>query len=836
MWGHLSQRDPPQATTATCRGRTLWRSAARGAILLLALAGSTLWPQDSADPKAIFQKLNEASIDPSQVYVIRNAKIVRDRVSLYLNRGVIGFLTSVRGEVTGAYFAGDGEVLLMPPDPIEKFSLKYFTRSAILEEQFTAVYLRFTDKTAGELITMAARPEPGEPLQTAGFASEWDPIVRELSPRYSARILMDLLGDRAKPCFNAYVFGAHLGVFQVEVDDRMPEAVRVWAVRQSQTGTFADLWCSFPSQKSRQKAATPGRGPFRVKSYKIDTRIDADNSLGGQAELEIESGSASDRVISLDLSRQLHVDEAHDEAGRRLTVFENPSPQETEGVRRSSDWIVVVLDHAQPVGRSFRLQLSYHGNVITDVGNGVLYVGDRGSWYPNLGLTNRALYDLKFHFPDRLTLVATGERVEERENGGWKHSHWISRQPIAVAGFNLGAYHWRERKAGSITVEAFATREVEADLEKRNVLLESMTELMGRRGGGIELRGPLVARPAPPLDPAALLDRVTDVAAETVTRYESLFGPISSSRLAISQIPGHFGQGWPGLVYLPTLSFLPRGARLRLGFDSKSERISDELTLAHEIAHQWWGNEVGWQTYRDQWLSEGFSTYSAVLQMATGKDGERKLHELLQNYKADLLSKTLQGDTIESGGPIVLGQRLSNSLNPNGYPNIIYKKSCWVIHMLRCLMSESTPGRDERFIKMLRDFLVRYKGQDPSTQDFIRHAEKYMTPSMDLEHNRELDWFFDDWVYGTGIPTYKLGVNVRRTAPKKYIAEGTIEQSGVPAGFEMPVPVVAHYSKERKSRLGWVVVGDTGGKFRFTVPEKPARLTIDEDSILAVVK
>lgn len=326
------------------------------------------------------------------------------------------------------------------------------------------------------------------------------------------------------------------------------------------------------------------------------------------------------------------------------------------------------------------------------------------------------------------------------------------------------------------------------------------------------------------------------LAAGAVRHFETLFGPFPYPGLAVSQVPGYHGQGWPGLIYLPTLLFLSESERTRMGLSGKKEEELTEVALAHEIAHQWWGNEVGWQTYHDQWLSEGFASYASVLHLAREKDGGRRVHELMQNYKQDLLAKTEKGDTIESGGPIWLGRRLSNSLNPDGYANIVYKKSCWVIHMLRALMTDTTTGSDERFFRMLRDFLAAYRDQYPSTQDFILYAEKYMTRDLDLEKNRRLDWFFADWVYGTGIPTYKLEARTRRLTAQKYIVEGTIEQSGVSPEFEMLVPLTAVYGKDSKTTLGRVNVGAGGGTFRFTTTRKPAHVAIDEDAILAVVE
>jgi hypothetical protein len=804
--------------------------------LFCVLASSALWAQEAVDPVKLFRQLDDISIDPAQIYVLQEAHITRDRVNFYFNRGFIGFLTPVNGEITGAIFAGDGEVLLMPPDTAEKRSLAYFTQSPILEEKFTSVYLRFTDETARELLARARPADPDDYEQPGDFVEHWNPVVRRLNSGYSPRILQDLLGGRDKPFFHAYLQGVHLGIFQVSVDERLPEAVRVIAMRRSHGMAYVDAWCSFPSRRSAARLEALLVGAAQVRTYKIDTRINLDHSLEGRAELELESHSGSDRVLVFELSRLLKVTEINDEEGRAPVLLQNTSGEGSDAAGRGNDWMLVVLPAPYPVGTKFRLNFAYVGSVVTEVGNGVLYVGERGSWYPNRGLSPRGVYDLTFHYPEHLTLVATGDRVEEKTAAGWKLSRWVSRAPIPVAGFNLGAYESRARRVGNTLVEAYAAREAESSLARRHAATQPPSEVLIQHSAHGDVAVGIIPKPVLPLDPAALLDRVAEDAAAAVQYYESIFGPFPYPRLAISQIPGYYGQGWPGLVYLPTLSFLPESERARMGMDGKAQGYANELAMAHEVAHQWWGNNVGWQTYRDQWLSEGFATYAAALLLAREKDGDRKFRMLMQGYKDALLSKNEKGETIESGGPMLLGQRLSNSLNPQGYDNIVYKKACWVIHMLRGLMTDPATGSDERFFRMLREFLNAYRGQYPSTQDFIRHAEKYMTRELDLEKNHRLDWFFAEWVSGTGIPTYRLNANTRSLAPRKFVVEGTIEQSGVPPDFEMLVPVTATYAKDRKVPLGRVVVTANGGRFRFTTSRKPVRVGIDGDAILAVVR
>jgi len=824
------------------------------------------------DPRQLLEQLDAVSLDPTQIYSLRDAQITRDGLKFYFNRGFVEFFTPVAGEITGAVFSGDGEVLLMPPNAAERQSLAQFTQTAILEERFLSLYLRFTDHTAQELKARAERPDPEDPEQPGDFAFHWAPVVRNLAPQSSLRVLQDMLGARDRPAFYARIGGVSLGTFEAIDDGRALEAVAITAASQVAGKSYANVWCSFPTRTSGARVSDPAWREILVRSYKIDTRINADNSLEGHAQLEIESRSDLERLFSFELSRSLKVLEVKDGQGRSVTFFQNPSLEESEAAERGNDLVAVVLPSPHPVGERYRLDFTYLGNVISNVGNGVLFVGAHGSWYPNRGLAPQSQYDLTFHYPDHLSLVATGRLVMEDSSEGWKNSHWISEGAFPVAGFNLGAYDRVTRKVGSTTIEVYASKGAETSLEQRHAAHQPPDRVVTQNFGG-SVRVEVMPKVAQPLAPAALVDRVAQHAGDTVRLFELLFGPFPYPRLAISQIPGDFGQGWPELVYLPTLYFLPSETRSELGFNTKSEELQNRLLLTHEIAHQWWGNEVGWKTYHDQWLSEGFATYAAALDLAHEKDGDRSFRALLQSYRDNLLAKNKDGKTIESGGPIWLGERLNTSLNPMGYNSIVYDKACWVLHMLRMMMRDSSPdgetraspsrpsrqpGRgpssanaaassslpaggsavtieaNEKFFKMLRGFVVAYRDQNPSTEDFARFAAKYMNPAMDLDHNGRLDWFFDDWVRGTGIPTYTVEATVRAAA-NRFVVEGTIQPSNVRPEFEMLVPVVTQSGKV-KTLLGEVPVTDAGGHFKFVTNSKPSHVTIDDERVLAVVK
>jgi len=788
--------------------------------------------QGPPEPLELLKQLNSITVDPAQVYVIRNAHLKRARLDLYLNRGFIALMTPVQGEVTGAVFWGDGEALMVPPNRAEKRNLAQFTQEPILDEKFDSAYMRFTDQTGRELMAASRKPDPDDPEQPGPLGEVAAAASQAVELEISARILTDFLGDRSHPYFFARVKGDNLGVFDIVDDERLSEPFTVGSLRKAGPRTFADVWCSFPTQERPVNADGWQLAPAKVLAYKLDTRIQPDRSLEGRAEVQLESRSARDRVISFGLSRWLAVTGVEDEQGRGLPVIGGQPPDGDSPEMRPYDHVEVVLPQPHPAGERFTLVFKYHGNVIADVGNGVLYVGARGSWYPNIDVGLPGQYDMTFHYPRKLVLVATGDRVEEKISGEWAESRWRSDGIFRVAGFNLGLYTSVARHAGKAAVTVYATREVESALASRHDAQQpGPPVVLGPRQTALST---LQIEPMP-LAPSALLGNVADTASQAVQYYAGLFGPYPYPRLAIAQIPGRFGQGWPELVYLSTLSFLPKTERSELGSTPKGTDPLGPVMIAHEIAHQWWGNLLGWQTYHDQWLSEGLASYAAALFVSQNKDGSRQFRDLLHIYKGDLLAKTSEGRTVESGGPIWLGQRLSSSLDPEGYENIVYKKACWVLHMMRGMMTDPKTGSDARFFRMLRDFITHYQGQCVSTEDFIRHAEKYMAPESDLEHNRKLDWFFDEWVYDTGIPDYTLKTAVRSSAAGAWVVEGTVTQTNVPSDFEMPLRVIAVYPRDRRVTLGQVVVGANGGHFKFSVAQKPQHVVLDEENLLAVV-
>jgi aminopeptidase N len=132
------------------------------------------------------------------------------------------------------------------------------------------------------------------------------------------------------------------------------------------------------------------------------------------------------------------------------------------------------------------------------------------------------------------------------------------------------------------------------------------------------------------------------------------------------------------------------------------------------------------------------------------------------------------------------------------------------------------PETGERaFVDMMHDFVKTYYHQNASTEDFQRMVEKHMTPGMNLDGNGRMDWFFNEWVYGTKAPRYRLDYSVAEEAGQ-VILKGTITQSDVSSKFKMPVPLYLEFDG-RPIQLGRVALTGNSSSQEFLSPYRSAR-------------
>jgi hypothetical protein len=781
-------------------------------------------------------------LDPARVYKVRGASIDRSSIHISLDDGTIGFTQDVDGRITGAFFEGDGQVLLAPPNEVERRSLGLFTGMAILEEPFATAYFRFNDDLAAEM-----RPDLRATENQQDFVDRWGETARNLAQADALRLLVTMsrqlpvagkageksaeAGDRF---LHARLQGVNRGVFDVYFDSLASEQIQAGQAKSGKNGvTYYDVWTSFsipaPADKSSKTGALkPNADALNISRYTITTEVEPPKQIHAHARMELEVEDAGQRVLLFQLSRFLTVTSAQMD-GQPVEFIHNAAVEGTQLARQGNDFVAVILPEPARAGQKMELEFDYSGDVLEQEGSGLLYVGARGTWYPNRGM-EMANFDLEFDYPPGWTLVATGVQMPsapsaEARAKGLESSHWVSERRIPVAGFNLGKYKEAKTLAGNVSVETYAT----VGLEKSFPVapLQAIDPLQPERQ--TPQVPPVMVPPRP--SPAQNETNVGRDAAQAIEYYAKRFGPFPYHHLLLTQMPGHDSQGWPGLIFLSSYAFLTNAERQALHFDP--DRILQQETIpAHETAHQWWGDLVGWDTYRDQWLSEGLANYCALM-MLEEKDPDG-FHQLMEMYRRDLMEENKDGLAAKDAGPVTLGYRLLSSRFPEGYQAIGYGRGTWLFHMLRTMLKDAemqsghkVEAGDEPFVRVLRKVRQEYADKTISTQKLMDAFAENLPPSLRYEGKQSLDWFMEGWVNGTSLPTLQLTGVKFTTRGSESIVTGTILQKDAPEDLVTSVPVYAVSTGKSPRLLGRVFADGAESSFRVIGPAGVRKIVLD---------
>ena len=817
----------------------LWALAAAFALLLpgAALAAT------AADPT--YAELRAARPDGRSV-AVSGLTLERDAFRFEFESGAFHFLKPVAGRTVGAVFVGRGSYRLSPASENERRQLALSSGGdktfETLTDDFDNLLLLFGDDTAKE-IELHAEVKTGSPDSRAAdvYEAYLKRQKKEFSLNFHLRVLQDVLNTPGltSGAFLALVDGKKYPPALAAVDPNGVDTLGLGGLG----GEDSILLVPDPNRGgvwylSDQKGevargkALPYKRLADALDYTIDTNVARDSDLAGTTTIRFETVASGLRVLPLYLVPSLRIQEATfavETAGAEPAWKPVAFIQEEEKEDGNS---AVVFPEPLAKKSIVLLRLTYKGDkVLVDGGDKNYYVGARTSWYPNLEIfSDPANYELTYHVPAGNQIISVGKRVEEKTEGAQSVSVWKTYHPIRVAGFNYGKFKRfaKQDETSGIEVEVYTNpgtpnsiREISSAMSGAGEFNETDPDT------GVALTmetGPSLGK----INTAKLAESALADGLNSARLFTAYFGALPQTHVAITQQSQEFfGQSWPSLIFMPYISFLDGTQRQRLGLVQAKDFV-DQVGY-HEFAHQWWGHQIGWGSYRDQWLSEGFSEFSSSL--AVQHISGWAAHDKFWRDRRKEITEKRPGNVMASyeAGPITQGWRLSTARTPAG-AQLIYPKGGYVLYMLRMLMYE--PGGkdpDAKFIEMMKDFTATYAGKAPSSADFQKVVERHMLPNMNATGDGKMDWFFKQWVYGTEIPRYVTDLKLKQVGEETQIT-GSLRQEGVSKDFRALVPIYLEFGKNEFVRVGMVpMIGESSVPLdtKVKLPKKPRRALVN---------
>jgi hypothetical protein len=779
-----------------------------------------------ANTDHVYRQLRDLGLGES--FHFDNFTLTSDAATFQFQKGTLTFLSPVDGVVTGAIFIGEGHFNLKPLLALDATELSRRTGAAEVNEDFGEAVFRFTrDGRLKFLPGLGDRTEATS--EAAAVLSHWRERMRQRQERalsFTQSLLQgetmdnvdaDVLAAVYNPAhpefFNAYLRGKKHKDLRFFVRNRVgavpqldsPEEVALINYDPDGMGMEDGVWylAHLKTEYSNRTAnSREDRRLFATHRYKIETVIAKNGHLFSTATISFEPLVAGERMLKFGLLPNLRVTRVADELGKDLYFIQES--------RKEDGSFYAILPQAPPLGKEVSITVEYSGDkVLEQAGEGSFYVLARTSWYPNLnGFGEKALYDLTFKVPHHYKVISVGKLESESVEQDLAVSHWITPIPVAVAGFNYGAYE-RLDMPDDITgykISGYYLSELPDSL-RRSRALQSLA-------------------------PRSMTNYALEQTRAQLQLCSFYFGKIPYEEIHITEQPDfNFGQSWPNLVYLPISAYTDSTQRWMLfgSINSKFTGFVQEVT-PHEVSHQWWGHSVGWATYHDQWLSEGFAEFSAglFLQQAVGADWRKDYLEFWERLRQRILEKNNFGIAPNDAGPLWMGLRLISPRTESAYQNVTYPKGAYVLEMLRSMMrSTEDKDQDKAFIAMMHDFVESHREKAATTESFKAVAEKHMTKLMDFDKNGRLDWFFKEWVYGTQVPRYHFEYQVASGDGGQLKLHMTITQSEVDDHFAMLVPVFADFGKGM-SRIGQIgIVGNSTRTVDVPLPAQPKKVALN---------
>ena len=775
-------------------------SRLRIAVVLIAFIAVSTRAADPKQSESDYQRMQKWQYGTQSIAISQPITIRSDTATWTLQSGNVRLAEPITGgRITGLVFEGQGRFTMTIPDGVELAQVRRFAQRRDLqsiEEPFTELLFRTSADTINRLFPDSNAASYSANSIAGNRQNHW---LIDLRTDIDARIIAALLNPAALQ-ISAAVKTAGFDWLTYDYDSWRNEEIQLTRWMRG----YPEVWLSLDRPEDRDRSGRPGARNLLPAHL---THIDVKADLTRFRFLTGTSGETQQR----DLNGHYVIDEtlaANVDGISSLRMQLMPTAYNVSA-RDESGGLVILRDHIG--GRSINLEKRIYDGITTIVFAQPLQAGaprhvtfeydletsnyaPGDIWYPTVPeASDTYTARLELLVSRRNEVRAMGRRQSESQNDKGKTSVWLVERPARMITFS--------------TAERFDEVTLEVPGIPKVISFGATFGL----GGATRVR-----------------NTGADVA-NSLLFFQNLFDDkLDVPQIYVTSITGGHGQAFDGFLHLSEFSYSEHPG-------------ASELFRAHEVAHEWWGHKVGWKSYRDQWLSEAFAEYSAMMFVrATVKNGDRYFNEILDVYDSIVkgnisggFSKFNRPWLIEQNasyrarlGPIGVGYRASTGDIPGGYLIQTYYKGPLVLHMLRMLLFYKT-HKDDIFVKILRDFVKEYSGKEASTADFQRLVER----------DAPGDWsfFFNSWIYGAEIPSYAWKSNVE-PAGSGYKVSVTVTRRDTSDDFVAAVPIRVEFDQDRYGAF-FVLAKEHEQTVTQNVPIKPRNVIFaPEHSLLANIR
>jgi hypothetical protein len=744
------------------------------------------WRISGAERLSTVEGLYRLAINASRQFAARRLTITAEDMRLVLDQGTVFTIESGDG-VTGLVLFGRGEMQFLPTPEAERGQVRIFSGSETLAAQFDTAFVRLSP---GEYTTRLSKDSLTETAIDARLLRRAQEVFAEEAPKSFSLDLQDLSRD---PWYLIPGYGDFLAEVRTRKHGTLTYA-RSSGEAEDVTLFDRSRQRNIALYASPQKLASRGRFydeddlvDYDVLHHDIEATIMPDREfIEARSRMRIRVRAYALTTLTVRLAEPLTVlGVASVEHGRllhlRVTNQNSIVINLPTAMSRDSEMNLVIVYsgrlRSQSVDRE-ALDLSPQRPSSDDSQPYVpaephYLLSNRAYWHPQGPYTDYATATMRITVPDPYSCVASGElsagspRATKNASvpQGGKVYTFTAVDPLRY----LSVLISRLVRVSSMSVPLvedpsgeFAAASLAAD---------------GRRAPGFRVRDRVgFVVEANPRQTSRGRE-MTAWTSEIIQFYASLIGeaPYPTMALALVEhdLPGGHSPAYFAVMNtpLPSAPFVWRS-------DPAWFQGFPEFFLAHELAHQWWGQAVGWKNYHEQWISEGFAQYFAALYAQKAR-GDETFVDMLRQFRRWAVAESDQG-------PIHLGYRLGHIKGDQRvFRALVYNKGAAVLHMLRRLVG------DEAFFNGLRRFYFDRKFDKAGTDDLQRAFEE--------ETGQSLERFFERWIHGATLPRLRYAAKVEEGGVTMRFTQMTEPI------FDVPVTVTLTYADGRTTDVVVVV-------------------------------